>query len=68
MVVAALKTSTDLSKPDRLLGVAAECATESVPVPRRDQRVGEVREQLASPRIQLALVDADGRFLGLIPP
>ena len=68
-MVAALKRSTDLSKPDRLLGVAAEYATESVPVARRDQRVGEVRGQLVGREFRCAedvVVLESGKLVGLV--
>ena len=67
--VAALETSTELSKPDGLLGVAAEYATESVPVARRDQRVGEVRGQLPGREFRCAedvVVLESGRLVGLV--
>ena len=53
-MAAALGTSTELSKPDGLLGVAAEYATESVSVARRDQSVGEVRDELAGRKCRCA--------------
>ena len=68
-MVAALETSTELSKPDGLLGVAAEYATESVPVARRDQRAGEVRGQLAGHEFRCAedvVVLESGRLVGLV--
>ena len=67
--MAALKTSTERSGPDELLGVAAEHATESVPVARRDQRVGEVREQLVGREFRCAedvVVLESGTLVGLI--
>ena len=67
--VAALETSTELPEPDGLLGVAAEYATESVPVARRDQRVGEVRGQLVGRRFRCAedvVVLESGRLVGLV--
>ena len=68
-MAAALGTSTELSRPDGLLGVAAEYATESVPVARRDQSVGEVRGQLAGHEFECAedvVVLDSGRLVGLI--
>ena len=64
-----MKTSTEGSKPDALLGVAAEYATESVPVARRDHRVGEVRGQLVGRRFRCAedvVVLESGRLVGLV--
>jgi hypothetical protein len=58
----------DLSKPDGLLG-AAEYATESVPVARRHQRVGEVREQFVGREFRCAedvVVLESGRLVGLV--
>jgi magnesium transporter len=68
-MAAALETSTELSKPDGLLGVAAEYATASVPVARRDQSVGEVRGQLAGRKFRCAedvVVLESGRLVGLV--
>jgi hypothetical protein len=68
-MVAALETSTELSRPDGLLGVAAEYATESVPVARRDECVGEVRGQLAGREFRCAedvVVLESGRLVGLV--
>ena len=67
--LAALETSTDLSEPDGLLGVAAEYATESVPVARREQRVGEVRGQLVGREFRCAedvVVLESGKLVGLV--
>ena len=67
--VAALETSTELSNSDGLLGVAAEYATESVPVARRDQPVGEVRGQLVGRQFRCAedvVVLESGRLVGLV--
>jgi Mg/Co/Ni transporter MgtE len=60
-MVAALEESPEVSTPDGLLGVAAEYATESVPVARRDERVGEVRGQLVGREFRCA---EDAAFLG----
>ncbi len=68
-MVAALKTSPELSTPDGLLGVAAEYASESVPVARRDQRVGEVRGQLVGREFRCAedvVILELGRLVGLV--
>ena len=68
-MVAALKTSPELSTPDGLLGVAAEYASESVPVARRDQRVGEVRGQLVGREFRCAedvVILESGRLVGLV--
>ena len=68
-MVAALQTPTELSKPDALLGVAAEYATESVPVARREQHVGEVRRELLGREFQCAedvVVLESGRLVGLV--
>ena len=67
--MAALETSTELPEPDGLLGVAAEYATESVPVARRDQRVGEVRGELVGREFRCAedvVVLESGRLVGLV--
>jgi magnesium transporter len=66
---AALETSTKGSKPDGLLGVAAEYATESVPVAQRDQCVGEVRGHLVARQFRCAedvVVLESGRLVGLV--
>src|SRR5688500_15818278 len=68
-MVAALPTPSDMSPPDGLLGVATEYATESVPVARRDQRVGEVRGELAGREFRCAedvVVLESGRLVGLV--
>jgi magnesium transporter len=68
-MAAALETSTELSNPDGLLGVAADYASESVPVARRGQSVGEVRGQLAGRKFRCAedvVVLESGRLVGLI--
>ena len=68
-MAAALETSVELSKPDGLLGVAAEYATDSVPVARPDQTVGEVRDEMAGAKFRCAedvVVLEAGRLLGLI--
>ena len=68
-MVAALETSPEVSTPDGLLGVAAEYATESVPVARRDERVGEVRGQLVGREFRCAedvVVLESGRLVGLV--
>ncbi len=68
-MAAALETSTDLFKPDGLLGVAAEYATQSVPVARRDQSVSEVRGELAGRKFRCAedvVVLESGKLVGLI--
>jgi magnesium transporter len=60
---------TELSKPDGLLGVAAEYATESIPVARRDQHVGEVRRELVGRAFRCAedvVVLESGRLVGLV--
>jgi len=65
----ALETPTEPSKSDGLLGVAAEYATESVPVARRDQRIGEVRGQLEGRKFLCAedvVVLEAGRLVGLV--
>jgi magnesium transporter len=66
---AALETPTEPSKADALLGVAAEYATESVPVARRDQRVGEIRRQLEGREFRCAedvVVLEAGSLVGLV--
>src|SRR5688572_17445604 len=66
---AALETPTQPSQADGLLGVAAEYATESVPVARREQRVGEVRGQLVGREFRCAedvVVLESGRLVGLV--
>ena len=68
-MAAALETSVELSKPDGLLGVAAEYATDSVPVAQPDQTVGEVRDEMAGAKFRCAedvVVLEAGRLLGLI--
>ncbi len=68
-MVAAVQTSTEPSKRNGLLGVAAEYATESVPVASRDQRVGEIRGQLAGRKFRCAeeVVVLDlGKLAGLV--
>ena len=67
--MAALETSAELSERDGLLGVAAEYATERVPVARRDERVGEVRRQLVGREFRCAedlVVLEAGRLVGLV--
>lgn len=69
-MVAVVAASTGPQKPDGLLGVAAEYATDSVPVARRDQRAGEVREQLAGRAFRSAedvVVLESGKLVGLVP-
>jgi magnesium transporter len=68
-MVAALHTPTEQSKPDALLGVAAEYAADSVPVARRDQHVGEVRRELVERQFGCAedvVVLELGRLVGLV--
>jgi magnesium transporter len=68
-MAAASETSVELSKPNGLLGVAAEYATNSVPLARRDQTVGEVRGELAGHTFRCAedvVVLESGRLAGLI--
>jgi magnesium transporter len=68
-MVTAVGRSTERSAPDGLLGVAAEYATESVPVARRDQRVAEVRGQLTGREFRCAedvVVLESGRLDGLV--
>ncbi len=68
-MAATSETPTELLKPDGLLGVAAEYATQSVPVARRDQSVGEVRGELAGRKFRCAedvVVLESGRLVGLI--
>jgi magnesium transporter len=68
-MAAALGTSAELSKPDELLGVAAEYATANVPVALREQSIGEVRDQLAGRKFRCAedvVVLESGKLVGLI--
>ena len=67
--MAPLERSTEGAKPDGLLGVAAEHATASVPLARRSQRAGEVREQLAGREFRCAedvVVLESDRLVGLV--
>jgi magnesium transporter len=65
----ALQKQSDLSKPDGLLGVAAEYASKSVPIARLGQSVAEVRDELVGRKFRCAedvvVLDA-GRLVGLI--
>jgi magnesium transporter len=64
-----VERQTEPLKPDGLLGIAAEYATGSVPVARRDQSIGEVRAQLAGHKFLCAedvVVLEAGRLVGLI--
>jgi len=66
---AAVAASTGAHEPDGLLGVATGYATDSVPVARRDQRAGEVREQLAGRAFRCAedvVVLEAGKLAGLV--
>jgi magnesium transporter len=68
-MAAHIEAAAELSKPDGLLGVAADYASESVPVARRGQSVGEVRDELVGRKFRCAedvvVLDA-GRLVGLI--
>ena len=64
-----METSHEPGSPHELLGVAADYATDSVPVARRDQRVGEVRDGLAGQKFRCAedvVVLESGRLVGLV--
>ena len=64
-----MKTAAELSKPDGLLGIAAEYASMSVPTARRDQSVGEVRGGLVGRRFRCAedvVVLEAGKLVGLV--
>jgi magnesium transporter len=55
--------------PDRFLGIAAEHATDQVPIARPRERVGAVRERLAGERFECAediAVLEDGSLAGLV--
>ena len=65
-----METSTETRERDGLLGVAAEYATDSVPVARREQRAGEVRDGLAGHEFRCAedvVVLERGALVGLVP-
>jgi len=64
-----VETSTETRPREGVLGVAAEYATDSVPIARRDQCAQEFREQLAGREFRCAedvVVLESGRLVGLI--
>ena len=65
-----LERPNESPEPGALLGVAAELATESVPKARREQRIGEVREQIAGRQFRcaedIAVLGTAGELLGMI--
>ena len=64
-----METFNHPPKPGQLLGIAAEYATESVPVARPGQRVGQIRDGLTGQEFRCAedvVVLESGKLVGLV--